>query len=147
MATVVEGTPWVAWTLRYLVVLTFLGLVATAAPTLAWFVEAQRRPLSTLTPWLFLVPVVGLVLGAVLLGERPGGWTVAGVALVLLSMRVGLRDHGGAGPGHLHDCDCTTSGRLPRSARTGPKPLLLRLRGGDSRGTGRAADGAVDTEV
>lgn len=100
-AFVVEGTPEIAWTPRFLAVLAFLGLVATAATTLAWFVEAQRHPLSTLTPWMFLVPIVGLVLGVVLLGERPGGWTVAGVALVLLSMRVALRDHGGPGPGHL----------------------------------------------
>ena len=102
VAFVVEGTPEIGWTPRFLAVLFFLGLVATAATTLAWFVEAQRRPLSTLTPWLFLVPIIGLVLGVVLLGERPAGWTVAGVALVLLSMRVALRDHGGAGPGHLH---------------------------------------------
>ena len=79
-AFVVEGTPEIAWTPRFLAVVTFLGLVATAATTLAWFVEAQRHPLSTLTPWMFLVPIVGLVLGVVLLGERPGGWTIAATA-------------------------------------------------------------------
>ena len=147
VALVVEGTPEIAWTSRFLAVLGFLGLVATAATTLAWFVEAQRRPLSTLTPWLFLVPIVGLVLGVVLLGERPGGWTVAGVALVLLSMRVALRDHGGAGPGHLHDCHCTPPGRLATPARTGPKPLLPRTSGRDSGRTGRAPDEALDAEV
>lgn len=113
MALAVEGTPEIAWTPRFLAVLTFLGLVATAGTTLAWFVEAQRRPLSTLTPWLFLVPIVGLVLGVVLLGERPGGWTVAGVALVLLSMRIALRDHGGAGPGHLHFGSTPPSAHAP----------------------------------
>lgn len=146
-ALVVEGTPQIAWTPRFLAVLTFLGLVATAATTLAWFVEAQRRPLTTLTPWLFLVPVVGLVLGVVLLGERPGGWTIAGVALVLFSMRVALRDHGGAGPGHLHDCGCTPSGRLPTPARTGQKPLPTGVLGRDSGGTGRAPNEVLDVEV
>ena len=129
-----EGAPQIAWTPRFFNVLTFLGLVATAATTLAWFVKAQRRPLSTLTTWLFLVPVVGLVLGVLLLGERAGGWTVAGVA---------LRDHWGAGPGHLHDCHDIPSGRLPTAARTGPKPLLTRTCGVDPGGDGRAPDWAL----
>jgi len=39
---------------------------------------------------MFLVPVFGLVLGFVVLDERPGGWTLAGIVLVLLSMGVAL---------------------------------------------------------
>lgn len=70
-------------------------------------VEAQRCPLSTLTPWMFLVPIVGLVLGIVLLDERPDAFTAAGVALVLVSMWVTSRQHGGAGPGHLNLDDQT----------------------------------------
>lgn len=127
VALAVEGTPAIAWTPRFLAVLAFLGLVATAATTLAWFVEAQRCPLSTLTPWLFLIPIVGLVLGMVLLSERPDGWTVVGVALVLLSMRVALRDHGGPGPGNIH------LSHAPPSARRCTLP--------DAVGLGRAAGG------
>lgn len=96
--------------------LSFLGLVATAATTLAWFVEAQRCPLSALTPWMFLVPVVGLVLGIVLLGERPDGWTGAGVVLVLLSLRVALRDHDGPGLGNVHLDEHPLPGRPSRPA-------------------------------
>lgn len=113
LALAVEGAPTIAWTPRFLAVLSFLGLVATAATTLAWFVEAQRCPLSALTPWMFIVPVFGLVLGIALLGERPGGWTVAGVVLVLLSMRVALRDHGGPGPGNVHLSHSPPTGRNP----------------------------------
>lgn len=107
VAAAVEGAPRIAWTPRFVAVLAFLGLVATAATTLAWFVETRRSPLSSLTPWMFLVPVVGLVIGVVVLGERPDAWTVTGVVLVLLSMRVALTHHGiaGAGPGHLHVAD------------------------------------------
>lgn len=90
-ALLMEGVPDIAWTPRFVAVLAFLGLVATAATTLAWFVETQRSPLSSLTPWMFLVPVFGLVVGIVVLGERPDAWTVTGVALVLVSMRVALR--------------------------------------------------------
>jgi drug/metabolite transporter (DMT)-like permease len=106
-AAVVEGPPTIDWTPRFVAVLAFLGLIGTAATTLAWFVETQRRPLSSLTPWMFLVPVFGLLIGIVVLGERPNAWTVTGIALVLLSMRVALTGHGiaGAGPGHLHAVD------------------------------------------
>ena len=114
VATGVEGPPDIAWTPRFLMVLAFLGLVATAATTLAWFVETQRCPLSALTPWLFLVPVFGLIIGIVALGERPDGWTVTGIVLVLASMRVALTPQAGAGPGHLH----VTAGPSPR----GPSP-------------------------
>jgi probable blue pigment (indigoidine) exporter len=102
VAAAVEGAPDISWTPRFLIVLAFLGLVATAATTLAWFVETQRCPLSALTPWLFLVPVFGLIIGIVGLGERPDGWTVTGIVLVLASMRVALTSSAGAGPGHLH---------------------------------------------
>lgn len=103
-ALIVEGPPQITWTPRFVAVLAFLGLVATAATTLAWFTETQRCPLSSLTPWMFLVPVIGVVTGIVVLGERPDVWTVTGIVLVLLSMRVALGRHAvtGAGPGHLH---------------------------------------------
>lgn len=113
-----EGTPQITWTAGFFAVLTFLGLVATAATTLAWFVGAQRRPLSTLTRWLSLVPVVGLVLGVLLLGERHGGWMVAGANTYLPDA---------CGP----PCE------------RGPKPLLTRTCGVDREGAGRAPDRAL----
>ena len=85
-----EGTPHIVWTPRFVIVLAFLGLVATAATTLAWFIEIQRSPMAAVTVWMFLVPVFGLVLGTVVLGERPSRWTLLGVGMVLLSMRFAL---------------------------------------------------------
>lgn len=119
VALVVEGPPNIDWTARFIAVLAFLGLVATAATTLAWFVETRRCALSSLTPWMFLVPAFGLLTGIVVLGERPDIWTVTGVALVLVNMWVALRHHGvaGAGPGHLHVADLSCRSvrwRLPR---------------------------------
>lgn len=112
VAALVEGVPHIDWTLRFVTVLAFLGLVATAATTVAWFVETQRCELSSLTPWLFLVPVFGLVIGFAVLGERPNLTTAAGIILVLVSMRFALKQHGiaGSGPGHLHVAD----DRVPR---------------------------------
>jgi len=118
VAVGVEGAPHIAWTPRFLIVLAFLGLVATAATTLAWFVETQRCPLSALTPWMFLVPVFGLLIGIAGLGERPDAWTITGMVLVLLSMRVALTAHGiGAGPGHLSAAPA--GGRLLPKSRDG----------------------------
>ncbi|MGQ0843003.1 MAG: DMT family transporter [Sporichthyaceae bacterium] len=120
-ALVVEGTPDIAWTPRFLAVLAYLGLAVTAATTLAWFVEAQRCPLATLTPWMFLVPVFGLAIGVVVLGERPDAWTVAGVVLVLVGMRIALTQTGPAGPGHLR-----AAGQTRPSAEALLGPMLRR---------------------
>jgi probable blue pigment (indigoidine) exporter len=106
-AVAVEGVPQIDWTPRFVAVLAFLGLIGTAATTLAWFVETQRCPLSSLTPWMFLVPVFGLLIGIAVLGERPDAWTATGIVLVLLSMPVALtqKSSTGGGPGHLHPAE------------------------------------------
>ncbi len=103
-ALAADGPPQISWTWRFVAIVAFLGVGATAATTLAWFVETQRCPLSSLTPWLLLVPVFGLLIGTTVLGERPDGWTFTGIVLVLASLRMTLTEHHapGAGPGHLH---------------------------------------------
>lgn len=103
-----EGPPEISWTPRFVIVLAFLGLVATAATTLAWFVEAQRSALSSLTVWMFLIPVFGLLIGMVVLGERPSAWTAAGIALVLAAMAMALTKQSipGAGPPGLLCAAC-----------------------------------------
>lgn len=104
VAFAVDGPPAIDWTPRFVIVLAFLGLVATAATTLAWFVEAQRSALASLTVWMFLIPVFGLLIGVVVLGERPGVWTWLGIAMVLVSMSVALTKPtipGSGPPGHL----------------------------------------------
>lgn len=90
-AMFVEGAPVIDWTPRFMLSLAFLSLVGTGATTVAWFVEARRARLDALTAWLFLTPVVGIVLGVWLLGERPAGWTVVGLAATLVATWVALR--------------------------------------------------------
>ncbi|MCC2592511.1 DMT family transporter [Tessaracoccus sp. OS52] len=91
LAAAVEGAPAIAWTPRFTFSLAFLAFVGTAATTLAWFAEARRSRLDRLTAWTFLTPVLGVVLGAVALGERPGGWNAAGLFAVLVAMWITLR--------------------------------------------------------
>ena len=73
----------ILWSPRFTLSLAFLALVGTAATTMAWFAEARRSRLDTLTAWTFLTPVLGIALASVALGERPGGWTAAGLLAVL----------------------------------------------------------------
>lgn len=96
VAAVVEGTPGIAWTPRFLASLVFLALVGTAWAFLVWFREAQRCSLGLLSAWTFLTPVFGIASGFLLLGERPSGWTAGGLVLVLASLWVVLRP--GRGP-------------------------------------------------
>ncbi|CDZ89659.1 conserved membrane hypothetical protein [Rhodococcus ruber] len=85
-AAAVEGAPTIAWSPGFLGVLIALSLVGTAAAFVGWFVESQHCRLDALTAWTFLVPVIGVVLAAVVLGERPTRWTAFGLAVVLVSL-------------------------------------------------------------
>lgn len=90
-AWVVEGSPAISWTPRFVAVLLFLSLIGTAAAFVAWFTETQRCRLDQLTAWTFLVPVTGIVLAAAVLGEEPTGWTLSGLAVVLVALAIALR--------------------------------------------------------
>jgi len=89
-AALVEGAPDITWSPRFVGSLLFLALVGTAAAFVAWFTEAQHSRLDDLTAWTFLVPVAGILLAAVVLGEHPMGWTLAGLAVVLTAMWLAL---------------------------------------------------------
>lgn len=86
VAAAVEGLPRIDWTPRFVASLAFLALIGTALSFWAWFVETLRCPLGPLAAWTFLVPVFGIAFGVLLTGERPTGWAVFGLAIVLASL-------------------------------------------------------------
>ena len=90
-AAMVEGPPVINWTPRFIAVLAFLSLVGTAAAFVAWFTETRHCRLDALSAWTFLAPVVGIILGSLLFGEWPTGWSAAGLLAVLASMWIVLR--------------------------------------------------------
>lgn len=90
-ASAVEGSPEIAWTPRFVAALLFVSLVGTAAAFVAWFTEAKRSRFDALTAWTFLVPVLGIGLAAAVLGERPAGWTLLGLVVVLAAMWIVVR--------------------------------------------------------
>ncbi|WP_210767776.1 MULTISPECIES: DMT family transporter [Cellulomonas] len=91
LAGAIEGAPAIAWTPRFSLSLAFLAFVGTAATTVAWFTEARRVRMDALTAWTFLTPVFGIVLAAAVLGERPQGWTAAGLLVVLVALYLSVR--------------------------------------------------------
>jgi drug/metabolite transporter (DMT)-like permease len=91
LAAAVEGAPLIAWTPRFVAVLGFLSLIGTAAAFVVWFTEVQRSRLDQLSAWTFLTPVFGIALAALVLGERPDGWTAIGLFTVLVALWIILR--------------------------------------------------------
>lgn len=91
VAGAMEGLPQVDWTPRFILSLLYLGLIGSALAFWAWFTETLRSPLGQLAAWTFLTPVFGIAFGLLLTGERPGGWTAVGLALVLASLWVMVR--------------------------------------------------------
>ena len=91
LAAAVEGVPRVAWTPRFALALAFLALIGSAATFVAWFTEARRSRLDVLSGWKLLTPVFGIGLAAVMLGERPTGWSAVGLSAVLVALWLILR--------------------------------------------------------
>lgn len=85
-AVVIEGPPTINWNVRFVLTLLFLSLVGTAATTVAWFTEARRARLDILTTWTLLVPIFGIALSLMVLGERQSLWGWVGTAVVAVSM-------------------------------------------------------------
>lgn len=86
VAALVEGPPTIDWNGRFVLALLFPSLVGTAATTAAWFREVGRSRLDVLSAWTLLVPVFGMLLSLLILGEDPGLWGWVGVAIVLTAM-------------------------------------------------------------
>lgn len=90
-AAVSEGAPVVAWSARFVIALATLALVSTALPYVLWFTELRRASLTAVTSWTLLVPVVGVALGVVVLGEQLTVAQIAGAAAVVVALAVVAR--------------------------------------------------------
>jgi len=80
---------WVVWG-----TVLYLGLVMTALAYGVWYHLLGRFPISSVGPYLLLLPVFSILGGALLLGERPtaqvligGAVVVAGVAAIVVERR------------------------------------------------------------
>lgn len=87
-AALAEGPMAVRWAPGFILALGFLALIGTALTYLLWFAELFRAPLTAVSAWTMLTPVVGVLIGWVLLAERATPAQVAGISLVLIGLAV-----------------------------------------------------------
>ena len=73
----------ITWTESFVLLLVLLAGGATAAATALWYSLVRQEEVSRLSLILFIVPVAGLGLGAVLFGERIGATQALGIVLIL----------------------------------------------------------------
>jgi drug/metabolite transporter (DMT)-like permease len=66
-----------------------MGLTSALIAFMFWTKAAETMPMSRLGLFLYLIPVVSLIVGAALLGERPSLAAVCGGALILVGVAVG----------------------------------------------------------
>ena len=76
----------VQWSPTFIVILLFLALLGTALPTTLWFWLLQSEDAGRLSMFLFLIPVLGLLLGAIAFGERVGWLEGTGVAIIVFGL-------------------------------------------------------------
>lgn len=81
----------VRWEVPFIVVLLFLALVGTALPTPLWYWLVQGDEVGRLTLFLFLVPVLGLALGAVVFREPVSAPEALGTGVILAGIVVAVR--------------------------------------------------------
>jgi drug/metabolite transporter (DMT)-like permease len=82
---VVEG-PDITWSPRFVAALAFAGFVGTALAWALWFGLVAAGEAGRAASYIFFVPLVGVVVGAVLLDETLTVSLLVGAALVVLGV-------------------------------------------------------------
>ncbi len=78
------------FSLESALVLAYLAFGATLLGYSIWGRLLSRYPASQVAPFSLLVPVVGLTSASLLLGDRLGGWQMAGALLVMLGLLINV---------------------------------------------------------
>ena len=92
LSALVERGGAIDWTPEFAALLLALALGGTALPFLAWNGLARREEIGRLTLLLFIVPVFGVALAALIFGERLGTRELAGLAAAVAGVGIALRD-------------------------------------------------------
>lgn len=82
---VVEG-PGITWSAQFVGALAFAGLVGTALAWSLWFGLVAAGEAGRAASYIFFVPLVGVLIGAVLLAETLTASLLVGAALVVLGV-------------------------------------------------------------
>lgn len=76
-----RALPALAWVL-------LLAFLATAVGMVAWNRALREVSASTMALFVFVQPVVGLLIGLIALGEGVGWWAILGAALIVLGVAI-----------------------------------------------------------
>ena len=82
---ITEGVA-IDWSPRFALALGYSSLIGTALAWALWFGLVAAGAASRAAAYIFFVPLVSLLVGAVLLGERLGASLLLGSALVVLGV-------------------------------------------------------------
>ena len=97
VATLVGEWPLLAFTMRTAGALTYLTLVGSVGAFVAYLYALRHLPVSTVSLYAYINPVIAVALGAVVLGEPFTIRVVAAAALVLLGLAI-VRSSGRGSP-------------------------------------------------
>jgi drug/metabolite transporter (DMT)-like permease len=87
-----EGAPRVSFPAPVVFSLVWLVLVMSIGASLLWFWLLRHGDASRVSAFYFLTPVFGLLLGALLLGERLTALDGVGLAVIALGLVLVTRD-------------------------------------------------------
>jgi drug/metabolite transporter (DMT)-like permease len=87
-----EGAPRVSFPAPVVISLVWLVLVMSIGASLLWFWLLRHGDASRVSAFYFLTPVFGLLLGALLLGERLTALDGVGLAVIALGLVLVTRD-------------------------------------------------------
>lgn len=83
LSALTEDVASMTWSAEFLLLLVVLAILGTSVPFWLWFRSLEQVPLNEANAFTFLVPILGLAIGAAAFGERLVWVQGAGVALVL----------------------------------------------------------------
>ena len=92
VSALVERDARVNWTGAFLGLLLFLALVGTSFATALWYWLLRREEVGRLTMFLFLVPLAGLGIAALVFGEQIGLVEALGALLTVAGIFATLRE-------------------------------------------------------
>jgi len=80
--------------LKNILLIIYLGVFATALPFFLFNYALKYIDVIRAAGFKFLIPVTGVSLSILLIGERPGAWTLAGIGVVVFSVIILQRKAG-----------------------------------------------------
>jgi drug/metabolite transporter (DMT)-like permease len=88
ISVLIEPVNKIKWSLTFIGVLLFLALVGTSLVTAVWYWLLQKQEVGYLTLFLFLTPLFGLGIAALVFNERLNLLASVGVILILAGIGI-----------------------------------------------------------